>query len=65
MRDNMHNTFSFGIYIAILGAMSSLIGGFLGAIICINKKSVISFLYEVTAGIMTGIVCFEMLQFLE
>lgn len=57
----MHNTFLFGIYIAILGAMSSLIGGFFGAIICINKKSFISFLYETTAGIMTGIVCFEML----
>lgn len=57
----MNSIFLFGIYMSVLGAISSLIGGFLGAIICINKKSVISFLYEVTAGIMTGIVCFEML----
>ena len=57
----MNSIFLFSIYMSVLGAISSLIGGFLGAIICINKKSVISFLYEVTAGIMTGIVCFEML----
>ena len=57
----MNSIFLFSIYMSVLGAISSLIGGFLGASICINKNSVISFLYEVTAGIMTGIVCFEML----
>ena len=57
----MKNSLILSIYMSAFGAFSSLIGGALGATICINKKSVISFLYEVTAGMMTGIVCFEML----
>ena len=57
----MKNSLILGIYMSVFGALSSLTGAFLGAVICINKKSFISFLYEITAGIMTGIVCFEML----
>lgn len=57
----MREAFILGILIAALGAISSLIGGVLGAIFHIKSKSIVSFLYEITAGIMTGIVCFEML----
>ena len=57
----MKNNITFTISISILGAVSSLVGGVLGAIICINQKSFIAFLYQITAGMMIGIVCFEML----
>lgn len=47
--------------IAILGTLSSLFGGILGSIFKFKNKNIIAFLYEITAGMMTGIVCFEMI----
>ena len=57
----MKDALILGVYMSILGAISSFIGGFLGSICSINSKKMVSFLYEITAGVMTGIVCFEML----
>ena len=57
----MKNILILGIFTMILGVLSSLIGGFLCTIFHIKTKRTISILYELTAGIMTGIVCFEML----
>ncbi len=57
----MQEAFLLGLSMAILGAISSLIGGILGSIFNFKSNNMISFLYEITAGIMTGIVCFEML----
>ena len=57
----MKNILILGIFTMILGVLSSLIGGFLWTIFHIKTKRTISILYELTAGIMTGIVCFEML----
>lgn len=57
----MKDALILGVYMSILGAISSLIGGTLGSICSINSKKTVSFLYEITAGVMTGIVCFEML----
>ena len=57
----MKDALILGVYMSILGAISSLIGGTLGSICSIKSKKTVSFLYEITAGVMTGIVCFEML----
>ena len=57
----MKEALTLGIYMSILGAISSFIGGTLGSICSIKSKKMVSFLYEITAGVMTGIVCFEML----
>lgn len=57
----MLGVIKFGLYIGGLGAISSVIGAFIGNIFNIKSKEMISFLYQITAGIMTGIVCFEML----
>lgn len=57
----MKDAVAFGIYMSVFGAISSVIGGFFGTIFNIKSKAMISFLYQITAGIMTGIVCFEML----
>lgn len=57
----MKDALILGVYMSILGAISSFIGGFLGSICSIKSKKMVSFLYEITAGVMTGIVCFEML----
>lgn len=57
----MKDALILGICMSILGAISSLIGGTLGSICSIKSKKTVSFLYEITAGVMTGIVCFEML----
>ena len=57
----MKDALILSICMSILGAISSLIGGTLGSICSIKSKKIVSFLYEITAGVMTGIVCFEML----
>ena len=57
----MKDALILSICMSILGAISSLIGGTIGSICSIKSKKMVSFLYEITAGVMTGIVCFEML----
>lgn len=49
------------IFFTILGAISSGIGGLLSTLVKTKSKTVIASLYEITAGIMTGIVCFDMI----
>lgn len=48
-------------FFTILGAISSGIGGFLSTLVKTKSKTIIASLYEITAGIMTGIACFDML----
>ncbi len=50
------------IVMSIIGGISSGIGGVISALIKINNKNSLAMLYELTAGIMTGIVCFDMLE---
>lgn len=57
----MKEELAFGLYMGVFGAISSVIGAFLGTIFNIKSNAVISFLYQLTAGVMIGIVCFEML----
>lgn len=47
--------------ITLLGGLSSGFGGLLGGLVHVKSKNWIAALYEVTAGIMTGIVCIDML----
>lgn len=53
--------FKIMLFTSILGGLSGLIGGLLSVFIKIKNKNVLASLFEVTAGIMTGIVCFEIL----
>ena len=50
------------IIMTFIGALGSGIGGFLGGIVKVSKKGYIASLIEITAGIMTGIVCFDIIQ---
>ena len=50
------------IVMSIIGGFSSGIGGVISAIFKINDNNKLAMLYELTAGIMTGIVCFDMLE---
>lgn len=50
------------VIMSIIGGISSGIGGVISAIVKINSKNKLAMLYELTAGIMTGIVCFDMLE---
>lgn len=49
------------LLVSILGAISSGIGGIISSLFNLNNKKYISMLQQITAGIMTGIVCFDML----
>ena len=49
------------LFFTLLGAISSGIGGLLSSFIKTKSNKVIASMYEITAGIMTGIVCFDML----
>lgn len=49
------------IFFTVLGAISSGIGGLLSIFIKSKSNKVVASLYESTAGIMTGIVCFDMI----
>lgn len=57
----MFEVIKMALIIAIIGAISSGVGGFFGAVVKINKKSILASLFELTAGIMTAIVCLDML----
>lgn len=49
------------LFFTMLGALSSGIGGLISTLIKTKSNKVIASLYEITAGIMTGIVCFDMI----
>ncbi len=49
------------IVMCIICTLSSTIGGIIASIIKIKNKEILAILLEITAGIMTGIVCFDMI----
>lgn len=57
----MQEAFFLMIGICILEGFSSALGGFLIGIFNPKSNHVLAGLYELSAGMMTGIVCFEML----
>ena len=50
------------IIFALIGIISTGIGGIISYLINIKNKKVLAVMYEITAGIMTGIVCFDMID---
>lgn len=57
----MQNLLKVVITMGVLSVLSSVIGGFIGGVIKVKSKDKIASLFQITAGIMTGIVCFDML----
>lgn len=57
----MIESIKIAILVSLLGGISSGIGGILTSIFRIKSMKCISSLQQITAGIMTGIVCFDML----
>lgn len=57
----MYEMIKISILVTILGGISSGIGGIVCSFFPIKNKKIVASLQEVTAGIMTGIVCFDML----
>lgn len=57
----MNEIIKITFVVSILGAISSGIGGIISSLFDLNNKKYISILQQITAGIMTGIVCFDML----
>lgn len=55
------NVFRWTIFMTIMGTLSSGFGGYIGGKLNIKSNNTISSLYQLTAGMMTGIVCFDML----
>ena len=49
------------VIMCIIYTLSSGIGGIIASIIRIKSKNFLAFLFQITAGIMTGIVCFDMI----
>ena len=53
--------FKILIIMSIVGGGSSFLGGLFSCFFSTKNKKIIASLYEVTAGIMTAIVCFDMI----
>lgn len=49
------------VIMILISLLSSGIGGIISCLIKVGNKNVVAALYEFTAGIMTSIVCFDML----
>ena len=50
------------IILALVGIISTGLGGVISALFKIKNKNTLARVYEITAGLMTGIVCFSMLK---
>lgn len=57
----MLESVKIALFVTALGGISSGIGGIITSIFKINDAKYVSLLQQLTAGIMTGIVCFDML----
>lgn len=57
----MENSWMLVLVITICGAISTMIGGIIGGAIKIKSDKSISVLFEFTAGMMTAIICTELL----
>lgn len=49
------------IFMSLMGMVSSGFGGYIGGKLNIKNNNMVACLYQLTAGMMTGIVCFDML----
>ena len=49
------------LYGLIFGMIGTTLGGFIGAFINVSSKKILSFILEVAAGLMTSIICFDLI----
>lgn len=57
----MQSAIVLSVFITCLEGFSSALGGFLGLLVSKGSKKLIASLYEIAAGMMTAVVCFEMI----
>ena len=57
----MENIGMISLYGLIFGMIGATLGGFLGAFINVNSKKILSFILEFAAGLMTAIICFDLI----
>lgn len=56
--ENIGNITAYGL---IFGMIGTTIGGFIGAFLKINSNKILSFILEFAAGLMTAIICFDLI----
>lgn len=49
------------LYGLIFGMIGTTLGGFIGAFINVSSKKLLSFILELAAGLMTAIICFDLI----
>lgn len=57
----MESIGNISIYGLIFGMIGTTLGGFLGAFIRFNSNKIISFILELAAGLMTAVICFDLI----
>ena len=57
----MENIGIISLYGLIFGMIGTTLGGFLGAFINVNSKKILSFILEFAAGLMTAIICLDLI----
>ena len=57
----MENIGTITIYGLLFGMLGTTLGGFIGAFLKINSNKILSFVLEFAAGLMTAIICFDLI----
>ena len=57
----MENIGIISLYGLIFSMIGTTLSGFLGAFINVNSKKILSFILEFAAGLMTAIICFDLI----
>ena len=52
---------SITIYGLIFGMLGTTLGGFIGAFLKVKSNRILSFVLEFAAGLMTAIICFDLI----
>lgn len=57
----MENIGTITIYGLIFGMLGTTLGGIIGAFLNVNSKKILSFVLEFAAGLMTAVICFDLI----
>ena len=57
----MQNIGTITIYGLIFGMLGTTLGGVIGAFLKVNSNKILSFVLEFAAGLMTAIICFDLI----
>ena len=57
----MNGIGTIAIYGLIFGMIGTTLGGFIGAFLKVNSNKILSFVLEFAAGLMTAIICFDLI----